>query len=147
MEVQPEIVLEPGLEIKKSNEVHQESVLKQSPKIKEVVEVHEESILKPSPKIEKVTEVHQKNVLEPSPEIKKAMEVHQESFLKHLFSSMSSMSNTFCHPSSDHFILVGHTHVLQQGPVTGRSVDAIAAANSAAEVALRLAKPRKKVNS
>lgn len=49
-----------------------------------------------------------------------------------------------CH--IDGFIaLVGHTHVLQQGPVTGRAADVIAAANTAAEVALRLVRPGKKV--
>ncbi|EXB52379.1 Proliferation-associated protein 2G4 [Morus notabilis] len=42
-----------------------------------------------------------------------------------------------CH--IDGFIaIVAHTHVLQEGPVTGRAADVIAAANTAAEVALRL---------
>lgn len=46
-----------------------------------------------------------------------------------------------CH--IDGFIaVVAHTHVLQQGgPVTGRAADVIAAANTAAEVALRLVRP------
>lgn len=49
-----------------------------------------------------------------------------------------------CH--IDGFIaVVGHTHVLQEGPVTGRAADVIAAANTAAEVALRLVRPGKKV--
>lgn len=49
-----------------------------------------------------------------------------------------------CH--IDGFIaVVAHTHVLQEGPVTGRSADVIAAANTAAEVALRLVRPGKKV--
>lgn len=49
-----------------------------------------------------------------------------------------------CH--IDGFIaVVAHTHVLQQGPVTGRAADVIAAANTAAEVALRLVRPGKKV--
>lgn len=53
-------------------------------------------------------------------------------------------SDMGCH--IDGFIaVVGHTHILQQGPVTGRAADAIAAANTAAEVALRLVKPGKKV--
>ncbi|XP_076914039.1 ERBB-3 BINDING PROTEIN 1-like [Bidens hawaiensis] len=48
-----------------------------------------------------------------------------------------------CH--IDGFIaVVGHTHVLHQGPVTGRAADVIAAANTAAEVALRLVRPGKK---
>ncbi|KAG6433758.1 hypothetical protein SASPL_105374 [Salvia splendens] len=48
-----------------------------------------------------------------------------------------------CH--IDGFIaVVAHTHVLQQGPVTGRAADVIAAANTAAEVALRLVRPGKK---
>lgn len=48
-----------------------------------------------------------------------------------------------CH--IDGFIaLVAHTHVLQEGPVTGRKADVIAAANTAAEVALRLVRPGKK---
>ncbi|KAL1199795.1 ERBB-3 BINDING PROTEIN 1 [Cardamine amara subsp. amara] len=48
-----------------------------------------------------------------------------------------------CH--IDGFIaLVGHTHVLQEGPVSGRKADVIAAANTAAEVALRLVRPGKK---
>lgn len=48
-----------------------------------------------------------------------------------------------CH--IDGFIaVVAHTHVLQEGPVTGRAADAIAAANTAAEVALRLIRPGKK---
>ena len=51
-----------------------------------------------------------------------------------------------CH--IDGFIaVVAHTHVLQQGPVTGRAADVIAAANTAAEVALRLVRPGKKVYS
>ncbi|KAK4767155.1 hypothetical protein SAY86_014905 [Trapa natans] len=48
-----------------------------------------------------------------------------------------------CH--IDGFIaVVAHTHVLQQGPITGRAADVIAAANTAAEVALRLVRPGKK---
>jgi curved DNA binding protein len=48
-----------------------------------------------------------------------------------------------CH--IDGFIaLVAHTHVIQEGPVTGRAADVIAAANTAAEVALRLVRPGKK---
>ncbi|XP_047983645.1 ERBB-3 BINDING PROTEIN 1 [Salvia hispanica] len=48
-----------------------------------------------------------------------------------------------CH--IDGFIaVVAHTHVLQDGPVTGRAADVIAAANTAAEVALRLVRPGKK---
>lgn len=39
---------------------------------------------------------------------------------------------------------VAHTHIIQEGPVTGRKADVIAAANSAAEVALRLVRPGKK---
>lgn len=35
--------------------------------------------------------------------------------------------------------------MLQEGPVTGRAADVIAAANTAAEVALRLVRPGKKV--
>lgn len=51
-----------------------------------------------------------------------------------------------CH--IDGFIaVVAHTHVLAQGPVTGRAADVIAAANTAAEVALRLMRPGKKVFS
>ncbi|KAA8517426.1 hypothetical protein F0562_017719 [Nyssa sinensis] len=45
-----------------------------------------------------------------------------------------------CH--IDGFIaVVAHTHVLQEGPVTGRAADVVAAANIAAEVALRLVRP------
>ncbi|XP_008805004.1 ERBB-3 BINDING PROTEIN 1 isoform X2 [Phoenix dactylifera] len=48
-----------------------------------------------------------------------------------------------CH--IDGFIaVVAHTHVLQEGPVTGRAADVIAASNTAAEVALRLVRPGKK---
>ncbi|KAL6528596.1 ERBB-3 BINDING PROTEIN 1 [Orobanche minor] len=48
-----------------------------------------------------------------------------------------------CH--IDGFIaVVAHTHALQQGPITGRAADVIAAANTAAEVALRLVRPGKK---
>ncbi|KAL6508047.1 ERBB-3 BINDING PROTEIN 1 [Orobanche gracilis] len=47
-----------------------------------------------------------------------------------------------CH--IDGFIaVVAHTHVIQQGSVTGRAADVIAAANTAAEVALRLVRPGK----
>ncbi|KAL5720978.1 ERBB-3 BINDING PROTEIN 1 [Ranunculus cassubicifolius] len=47
-----------------------------------------------------------------------------------------------CH--IDGFIaVVAHTHVLQEGPVTGKAADVIAAANTAAEVALRLVRPGK----
>lgn len=42
--------------------------------------------------------------------------------------------------------MVAHTHVLQKGPVTGRAADVIAAANTAAEVALRLVRPGRKVS-
>lgn len=53
-------------------------------------------------------------------------------------------SDLGCH--IDGFIaVVAHTHVLQEGPVTGRAADVIAAANTAAEVALRLVRPGKKV--
>lgn len=49
-----------------------------------------------------------------------------------------------CH--LDGFIaVVAHTHVLQEGPITGRAADVIAAANTAAEVALRLVRPGRKV--
>nr|GME13947.1 ERBB-3 BINDING PROTEIN 1 [Ipomoea batatas] len=48
-----------------------------------------------------------------------------------------------CH--IDGFIaVVAHTLVLQEGPVTGRAADVIAAANTAAEVAMRLVRPGKK---
>lgn len=48
-----------------------------------------------------------------------------------------------CH--IDGFIaVVAHTHVLWEGPVTGRAADVITAANTAAEVALRLVRPGKK---
>jgi hypothetical protein len=40
---------------------------------------------------------------------------------------------------------VAHTHVLQEGFVTGRAADVIAAANTAAEVALRLGKKNQDV--
>lgn len=51
-----------------------------------------------------------------------------------------------CH--IDGFIAVAaHTHVIQEGPVTGKAADVIAAANTAAEVALRLVRPGKKVIS
>lgn len=50
-----------------------------------------------------------------------------------------------CH--IDGFIaVVAHTHVLHEGPVTGRAADVIAAANTAAEVALRLVRPGKNVS-
>lgn len=53
-------------------------------------------------------------------------------------------SDMGCH--IDGFIaVVAHTHVIQEGPVTGRAADVIAAANTAAEVALRLVRPGKKV--
>lgn len=49
-----------------------------------------------------------------------------------------------CH--IDGFIaVVAHTHVVQDGPVTGKKADVIAAANTAAEVAMRLIRPGKKV--
>ncbi|CAM8897553.1 unnamed protein product [Rhodiola kirilowii] len=83
------------------------------------------------------------------------------------FPTCISVNNTVCHFSplaSDETVLnqgdivkidmgchidgfiavVAHTHVLQDGPVVGRTADVIAAANTAAEVALRLVKPGKK---
>lgn len=49
-----------------------------------------------------------------------------------------------CH--IDGFIaVVAHTHVVQEGPVNDRKADVVAAANTAAEVALRLVRPGKKV--
>jgi len=51
-----------------------------------------------------------------------------------------------CH--IDGFIaVVAHTHVITNGPVTGRAADVLAAANTAAEVAMRLVRPGKKVQS
>ncbi|KAA8517759.1 hypothetical protein F0562_015236 [Nyssa sinensis] len=83
------------------------------------------------------------------------------------FPTCISVNNTICHFSplaSDESVLeegdllkidmgchidgfiavVAHTHVLQEGPVTGRAADVIAAANTAAEVALRLVRPGRK---
>ncbi|KAE8039297.1 hypothetical protein FH972_011724 [Carpinus fangiana] len=83
------------------------------------------------------------------------------------FPTCVSVNNTVCHFSplaSDEAVLeegdmikidmgchidcfiaiVAHTHVLQEGPVMGRAADVIAAANTAAEVALRLVKPGRK---
>ncbi|KZV38499.1 hypothetical protein F511_35607 [Dorcoceras hygrometricum] len=83
------------------------------------------------------------------------------------FPTCISVNNTVCHFSplaSDETVLgegdilkidmgchidgfiavVAHTHVLSEGPVTGRAADVIAAANTAAEVALRLMRPGKK---
>ncbi|KAL9274079.1 ERBB-3 BINDING PROTEIN 1-like protein [Drosera capensis] len=83
------------------------------------------------------------------------------------FPTCISVNNTVCHFSplaSDETVLeegdvvkidlgchidgfiavVAHTHVIQDGPVTGRKADVIAAANTAAEVALRLVRPGKK---
>ncbi|XP_014516239.1 ERBB-3 BINDING PROTEIN 1-like isoform X1 [Vigna radiata var. radiata] len=59
-----------------------------------------------------------------------------------------SVNNLVCHFSpldNDESVLEAHTHVLQEGPITGRAEDVIAAANTAAEVALRLFRPGKKV--
>ncbi|KNA07779.1 hypothetical protein SOVF_168790 [Spinacia oleracea] len=48
-----------------------------------------------------------------------------------------------CH--IDGFIaVVAHTLVIQEGPITGRKADVLAAVNTAAEVALRLVRPGKK---
>ncbi|THG19737.1 ERBB-3 BINDING PROTEIN 1-like isoform X1 [Camellia sinensis] len=83
------------------------------------------------------------------------------------FPTCVSVNNTLCHFSplaSDEAVLeegdmvkidmgchidgfiavVAHTHVLQGGPVTGSQADVIAAANTAAEVALRLVRPGRK---
>lgn len=83
------------------------------------------------------------------------------------FPTCVSVNNTVCHFSplaSDEIILEGgdmvkidmgchidgfialvaHTHVLQEGAITGRQADVMAAANTAAEVALRLVRPGKK---
>jgi curved DNA binding protein len=50
-----------------------------------------------------------------------------------------------CH--IDGFIaVVAHTHVIHDGAVTGKAADVLAAANTAAEVALRLVRPGKKVH-
>ena len=62
----------------------------------------------------------------------------------HSFLFLFVCSDLGCH--IDGFIaVVAHTHVLQEGPVTGRAADVIAAASTAAEVALRLVRPGKKV--
>ncbi|CAL5351520.1 unnamed protein product [Camellia sinensis] len=84
------------------------------------------------------------------------------------FPTCISVNNTVCHFSplaSDETVLeegdilkiamgchidgfiaeVAHTYVIQQGPVTGRQADVIAAANTAVEVALRLVRPGKKL--
>ncbi|XP_060211022.1 ERBB-3 BINDING PROTEIN 1-like isoform X2 [Lycium barbarum] len=83
------------------------------------------------------------------------------------FPTCISVNNTVCHFSplfSDETVLeegdmvkidmgshidgfiavVAHTHVLQGGPITGRAADVVAAANTAAEVALRLVRPGRK---
>ncbi|KAK1286949.1 Methionine aminopeptidase 2A [Acorus calamus] len=83
------------------------------------------------------------------------------------FPTCVSVNNTVCHFSplaSDETILeendivkidmgchidgfitvVAHTHVIKEGPITGRAADVIAATNTAAEVALRLVRPGKK---
>ncbi|KAL7207879.1 hypothetical protein ACSBR1_029766 [Camellia fascicularis] len=83
------------------------------------------------------------------------------------FPTCVSVNNTLCHFSplaSDEAVLeegdmvkidmgchidgfivvVAHTHVLQEGPMTGSQVDVIAAANTAAKVALRLLRPGRK---
>ncbi|CAL5399525.1 unnamed protein product [Camellia sinensis] len=83
------------------------------------------------------------------------------------FPTCVSVNNTLCHFSPlasdeamleegdmvkidmgcqiDGFIaVIAHTHVLQGGPVTGSQADVIVAANTAAEVALRLVRPGKK---
>ncbi|KAF5747632.1 EBP1 [Tripterygium wilfordii] len=83
------------------------------------------------------------------------------------FPTCISVNNTVCHFSplaSDEIVLeegdlvkidmgchidgyiavVAHTHVLQEGPVTGKAVDVIAAVNTAVEVAMRLVRPGKK---
>nr|DAD26258.1 TPA_asm: hypothetical protein HUJ06_027726 [Nelumbo nucifera] len=83
------------------------------------------------------------------------------------FPTCISVNNTVCHFSplaSDETVLeegdmlkidmgchidgfitvVAHTHVLKEGPVTGRAADVMAAANTAAEVALRLVRPGRK---
>lgn len=83
------------------------------------------------------------------------------------FPTCISVNNTVCHFSpmgSDETVLeendvvkidmgchidgfiavVAHTHVLHEGPVSGRAADVIAAVNTAAEVALRLVRPGKK---
>lgn len=61
-----------------------------------------------------------------------------------LFFFLMCCSDMGCH--IDGFIaVVAHTHVLQEGPVSGRAADVIAAANTAAEVALRLVRPGRKV--
>ncbi|XP_010553237.1 PREDICTED: ERBB-3 BINDING PROTEIN 1-like [Tarenaya hassleriana] len=83
------------------------------------------------------------------------------------FPTCISVNNTVCHFSplaSDETVLeegdmvkidmgchidgfiavVAQTIVLQEGPITGRKADVIAAANTAAEVALRLVRPGKK---
>ncbi|KAK1383003.1 Metallopeptidase M24 family protein [Heracleum sosnowskyi] len=83
------------------------------------------------------------------------------------FPTCLSVNNTVCHFSplaSDETVLeegdvlkidmgchvdgfiaaAAHTHVLQDGKVTGKAADVIAAANTAAEVALRLVRPGKK---
>ncbi|KAL6003352.1 ERBB-3 BINDING PROTEIN 1 [Asimina triloba] len=84
------------------------------------------------------------------------------------FPTCISVNNTICHFSplaSDETVLeehdmvkidmgchidgfiavVAHTHVIQAGPVTGRAADVIAAANTAAEVAIRLVRPGRKI--
>lgn len=62
------------------------------------------------------------------------------------FLTFLEFSDMGCH--IDGFIaIVAHTHVIQEGPVAGKAADVIAAANTAAEVALRLVRPGKKVIS
>ncbi|GJR41261.1 ribonuclease H-like domain-containing protein [Tanacetum coccineum] len=62
------------------------------------------------------------------------------------YKSAAEIVNSIVKLSSMYKEAVGsaHTHVLQDGPVTGGAADVIAAANTAAEVALRLVRPGKK---
>ncbi|KAH7519025.1 hypothetical protein JRO89_XSUnG0150700 [Xanthoceras sorbifolium] len=57
------------------------------------------------------------------------------------FPTYISVNNTVCHFSP---LASDETILEEDGPVTGRAADVIAAANTAAEVALRLVRPRRK---
>ncbi|CAM8960341.1 unnamed protein product [Rhodiola kirilowii] len=123
------------------------------------------SACKPTAKIVDICEKGDKFITEQTGNVYKNVKRKIERGIA--FPTCISVNNTVCHFSplaSDDTVLeqgdivkidmgchidgfiavVAHTHVLQEGPVSGRAADVIAAANTAAEVALRLVKPGKK---
>uniref|UniRef100_A0A0D3G6E5 ERBB-3 BINDING PROTEIN 1 n=1 Tax=Oryza barthii TaxID=65489 RepID=A0A0D3G6E5_9ORYZ len=134
-------------------------------KYKDAADIINMSLCKPKAKIVDICEKGDSYIREQTGNIYKNVKRKIERGVA--FPTCVSVNNTVCHFSPlatdeavleendmvkidmgchiDGFIaVVAHTHVIHDGAVTGKAADVLAAANTAAEVALRLVRPGKK---